>query len=189
MNDMKYYLRAHYVFGASFMKSDINFDECSDDYLMRKDLWPKHYYSYEQPEKARWYHILSVTSPGVCHLHINEKWVIMVIGPFPFTSVGEESIVRMWRSLSFSSCTKTCDLTKYALYRVPPPPKKKKQQHGTVDFFALCSDQMLSFFTLLDRASFPHYNNTNIIKFGWELFILWVISYGLSFSGFAINCH
>ena len=43
------------------------------------------------------------------------------------------------------------------------------------------------FFPLLDRASFPHYNNTKIIKFGWELFILWVISYGLSFSGFAIN--
>ena len=42
-------------------------------------------------------------------------------------------------------------------------------------------------FTLLDRASFPHYNNTKIIKFGWELFILWVILYGLSFSGFAIN--
>ena len=41
------------------------------------------------------------------------------------------------------------------------------------------------FFTLLDRASFPHYNNTKIIKFGWELFILWTISYGLSFSGFA----
>ena len=40
-------------------------------------------------------------------------------------------------------------------------------------------------FTLLDRPSFPHYNSTKIIKFGWELFILWVISYGLSFSGFA----
>ena len=25
------------------------------------------------------------------------------------------------------------------------------------------------------------------MKFGWKLFILWVISYGLSFSGFAIN--
>ena len=55
----------------------------------------------------------------------------------------------------------------------------------TVDFSGLCSDQQLSFFTLLDRASFPHYNNTKIIKFGWELFILGVISYGLSFSGFA----
>ena len=55
----------------------------------------------------------------------------------------------------------------------------------TVDFSELCSDQQLSFFTLLDRTSFPHYNNTKIIKFGWELFILWVISYGLSFSGFA----
>ena len=56
----------------------------------------------------------------------------------------------------------------------------------TVDFSGLCSDQQLSFFTLLDHgASFPHYNNTKIIKFGWELFILWVISHGLSFSGFA----
>ena len=59
------------------------------------------------------------------------------------------------------------------LYRVAP------QKNGTVDFSGLCSDQQLSFFfTLLDRASFPHYNNTKIIKFGWELFILWVISYG-----------
>ena len=53
----------------------------------------------------------------------------------------------------------------------------------TVDFSGLCSDQVI-FFTLLDRASFPHYYNTKIIKFGWELFILWVISYGLSFSEF-----
>ena len=41
-------------------------------------------------------------------------------------------------------------------------PKKS----GKVDFSGLCSDQQLSFFTLLDRASFPHYNNTKIIKFG-----------------------
>ena len=61
------------------------------------------------------------------------------------------------------------------------------QKNGTVDFLGLCSDQQLSFFTLLDRTSFPHYNNTKIIKIGWKLFILWVISYGLSFSGFAIN--
>ena len=67
------------------------------------------------------------------------------------------------------------------LYRVAP------QKTGTVDFLRLCSDQQLSFFTLLDRASFLHYNNTKIIKFGGELFILWEISYGLSFSGFAIN--
>ena len=36
----------------------------------------------------------------------------------------------------------------------------------TVDFSGLSSDQQLSFITLLDRASFPHYNNTKIIKFG-----------------------
>ena len=40
------------------------------------------------------------------------------------------------------------------------------QKNGTVNFLGLCSDQQLSFFTLLDRASFPHYNNTKIIKFG-----------------------
>ena len=68
--------------------------------------------------------------------------------------------------------------TKY----IPGGPKK-----GTVDFLGLCSDQQLSFLTLLDRASFRHYNNTKIIKFSWELFILWVISHWLSFSGFAIN--
>ena len=64
------------------------------------------------------------------------------------------------------------------------PPK-----NGTVNFLGLCSDQQLSLFTLLDRSSFPHYNNTKIIKFGWELFILWVISYGLSFSGLPLICH
>ena len=51
----------------------------------------------------------------------------------------------------------------------PPPPKKKKKKKkngtvDTVDFSGLCSNQQLSFFTLLDRASFSHYNNTNIIK-------------------------
>ena len=61
------------------------------------------------------------------------------------------------------------------------------KKNGTVDFLGLCSDQQLSFFTLLDRTSFSHYNNTKIIKLSWKLFILWVISYGLSFSGFAIN--
>ena len=54
-------------------------------------------------------------------------------------------------------------------------------------FLGFWSDQQLSLFTLLDRASFSHYNNTKIIKFGWKLSNLWVISYGLSFSGFAIN--
>ena len=71
-----------------------------------------------------------------------------------------------------------CNIHVY-IYRVAP-------KNGTVDFLGLCSDQHLSFFTLLDRASFPHYNNIKIIKFGWELFILWVISYGLSFIGI---CH
>ena len=48
---------------------------------------------------------------------------------------------------------------------------KKNGTVDTVDFSGLCSYQQLSFFTLLDRAFFPHYNNnTKIIKFGWENF-------------------
>ena len=60
------------------------------------------------------------------------------------------------------------------------PPK-----NGTVDFSGLCSDQQFFFPPCWIEHLFLIYNNTKIIKFGWELFILWVISYGLSFSGFA----
>ena len=65
----------------------------------------------------------------------------------------------------------------YSYTGCPPPKKKKKKKPGSVD--GLCSDQQLSLYTLLDRASFPHYNNSKIIKFGWELLMLWVIYYGL----------
>ena len=50
----------------------------------------------------------------------------------------------------------------HCIYRVAT----KKQNSRYSQFFRTCSDQQLSFFTLLDRASFPHYNNTKIIKFG-----------------------
>ena len=70
----------------------------------------------------------------------------------------------------------------WPLYQVPPPPKRNSRYSR---FFRTLLWSTVIFFTLLDRASFPHYNNTNIINFGWELFISWVISYGLSFSGFA----
>ena len=40
------------------------------------------------------------------------------------------------------------------------PPK-----NGTVNILGLCSDEHF-FFTLLDRPSFPNYNDTKIIKFG-----------------------
>ena len=93
-----------------------------------------------------------------------------------------EWLVMMWKIMKNYEPVKRIYMVN-AGGTIPGGPKK----HGTVDFLGLCSDQQLSFFTLLDRASFPHYNNTKIIKFGWELFILWVISYGLSFSGFAIN--
>ena len=61
---------------------------------------------------------------------------------------------------------------------IPSGPKKTEQLIQSIfQDFALINNKK--------SASFPHYNNTKIIKFGWELFILWVISYGLSFSGFA----
>ena len=72
-------------------------------------------------------------------------------------------------------------MTACIIYRVAP--KKRNSRYSR--FFRTLLWSTVIFFTLLDRASFLHYNNTKIIKFGWELFILWVISYGLSFSGFA----
>ena len=64
-----------------------------------------------------------------------------------------------------------------------------QKKPGTVYFFrTLLWSTVILFSPLLDKPSFPHYNNKDkIIKFGWELFVLRVISYGLSFSGFAIN--
>ena len=52
------------------------------------------------------------------------------------------------------------------LYWVRP-----KKMEGVRFIVGLCSNQQLSFFTLLDRASFPHYNNTKIIKFGYQNFL------------------
>ena len=69
----------------------------------------------------------------------------------------------------------------YSIYRVAQ--KKRNSQYGR--FFRTLLQTTVIFFTLLDRASSSHYINTKIIKFGWELFIFKVISYGLSSSGFA----
>ena len=46
------------------------------------------------------------------------------------------------------------------------------KKNGTVAFLGLCSDQQLYFFTLVDRTSFPHYNNTKIMKIWWKTFNL-----------------
>ena len=72
-------------------------------------------------------------------------------------------------------------IAKWAIYRVAQ--KKRNSQYGR--FFRTLLWSTVIFLTLLDRASSCHYINTKIIKFGWELFILWAISYGLSSSGFA----
>ena len=73
----------------------------------------------------------------------------------------------------------------------PPPPKQKKkeeEEEGNSRFFGTLPWPTIISFTLLDSASFPHYNNTKIVKFGWELFILGVISYG-HFRDLPLICH
>ena len=70
----------------------------------------------------------------------------------------------------------------------PPPPKKKKKKKKKRNsryslFSGLCSDEQLSFFTLLDRASFPHYNNTkfsNLVEnFYFMSNFLWTVIFGI----------
>ena len=57
----------------------------------------------------------------------------------------------------------------------------------TIDFPGLCSDQHLCFSPCwIEHLSLIMITPTSS-NFGWELFILWVISYGLSFSVFAID--
>ena len=73
--------------------------------------------------------------------------------------------------------------TRHPKLVIPGGPIKTEQSiQSNFQDFALINSYL---FTLLDISSFPHHNNTKIIKFGRELFIIWVISYGLSFSGFA----
>ena len=67
---------------------------------------------------------------------------------------------------------------------IPGGPIKTVQLIKSI-FSGLCSNHHISFLILLDRATFSHYNDTKIIKFGWELLIWWVISDGLSFLGYA----
>ena len=57
---------------------------------------------------------------------------------------------------------------------IPGGPIKTVQLIKSI-FSGLCSNHHISFLILLDRATFSHYNDTKIIKFGWELLIWWVI--------------
>ena len=62
---------------------------------------------------------------------------------------------------------------------IPGGPEKK----GTVNIRLIFRTLLLStvlLITLLDRASSSHYSNTNIITFGWEPIMLWVI---------CMDCH
>ena len=60
------------------------------------------------------------------------------------------------------------------------PPKKKNSRYSW--FFRTCSDQQLSFFTLLNRASFPHYNTNHQIWLRTFYFMsnfLWTVIFGI----------
>ena len=56
------------------------------------------------------------------------------------------------------------------VYRVPPPPQKKKKTRNSrySQFSRIYSCQQLSLFALVDRASLLIYNNTKVIKCGWD---------------------
>ena len=66
------------------------------------------------------------------------------------------------------------------VYRV-----SQKKRNGR--FLGLCSIQTVILLTLIDRPSSLLLKFSKNIKFGKELFILWVISYARSFLSFAIT--
>ena len=79
------------------------------------------------------------------------------------------------------------DFTQYHLTfcAIPGGPEKTEQSIQSIfQDFALINCYFFHLVTC--RASSSHYINTKIIKFGWELVILCVISDGLSSSGFPL---
>ena len=91
-----------------------------------------------------------------------------------------------WLSGSYSRA-RYVPMSGYKIF--PSQVKPHLKNPGTIDLFRTLLWSTVIFFTLLDRTSFLHYNNTKIIKFGWKLFILWVISYRLSFLDLPLICH
>ena len=116
---------------------------------------------------------IKIESIGLDNFLKQQKWCKLIFSciSLPWKLCGKEGCPQITIQLIFN------------LYTIPGGPIKRNSRYSR--FSGLCSDQQLSFSPCWIGASFPHYNNTKIIKFGWEHFILWVISYGLSFSGFA----
>ena len=126
-------------------------------------------------EQSIFYHFALINSYLFSPCWMEHLFLIIIT---PRTSNSVDKLFNLWvisYGLSFSGFAINFSL-------VGGPPK-----NGTVNFLELCSDEQLFFSPCWNRASFPHYNDTKIIKFGWKLFILWVISYPLSILGFAIN--
>ena len=118
----------------------------------------------------------------------------MMIIPLPYYISFATSFVRSEKCVGvrYFAIRNQCTLVqpcKSVYTGCPPPPqkkkkKKKKNRNGGYSrysrFSRLCSDQQLSFFTLLDRASFPHYCNTKIIN---------LVENFLFYEWFLMDCH
>ena len=94
-----------------------------------------------------------------------------------------------WLSGSYSRAryVSQCRVTKI----FPSQVKLHTKKPGTIDFFfrTLLWSTVIFFSPCWIETSFLHYNNTKIIKFGWKLFILWVITDRLSFWDLPLICH
>ena len=119
--------------------------------------WPYILITQAKNSQISWVNLKSIEKLMSCHFN----QIILILSIF--------QLLQYW----FSSSHSTFEIE----YTGWP---EKNGTDDTVNFSGLCSNQQLSLFTLLDRASFAHYNNTKIIKFGWELFyfmsnFLWTV--------------
>ena len=130
-----------------------------------------------------------------CHIFVKERMTFSTKGLWDYSSNGKTHMTHEWSNLQLCLTWYTFPVVMlcsvilslfwihYVIIWYNTGWPNKNGTVDTIDFLGLCSDQQLSFFTLLDRTSFPHYNNTKIIKFGWELFFmsnfLWTVIFGI----------
>ena len=116
------------------------------------------------------------------------KWIAAAIRRD--VEIKQQFVIKSWQHISpetwqciFWHSTRQW-VCKLQMLLIPGGPQKTEQSIQSIfqDFVLINSSLFLPCWI---EHIFLNYNNTKIIKFGWELFILWVISYGLSFSRFA----
>ena len=100
---------------------------------------------------------------------------------YTYSNILYYEIFKLWLWVLFNLCfmknQATFELHQRTMNANTGCPKKTEQSIQSI--FRTLLSSTVTFFTLLDRASISHYNNIKIIKFGWEIFILWDISLGL----------